>query len=86
MLKLFSHWSNDIIAMAAHYGVALARLQPDGTMLHDDGTIDTMMKGGKLTILSIEPPPSPAHFWHAGKWQLLEEPLFKGEIPPPTVQ
>jgi len=44
------------------------------------------LKGGKLTILSIDPPPSPAHFWHAGKWQLLEEPLFKGEIPTPTVQ
>lgn len=87
LLQLFGHWSNDVIGMAAHYGVALARAQPDGTLLHDDGTVDTLMKGGKLTILSIEPPPSPAHFWHAGKWQLLDEPLFKGELPaPPSVQ
>jgi len=74
------------ISEEASCTVQIMAEQPDGTMLHDDGTVDTILKGGKLTILSIDPPPSPAHFWHAGKWQLLEEPLFKGEIPPPTVQ
>lgn len=74
LLSLFGHWSNDVVSMAAHYGVGLARRQPDGTMLHEDGTVDTLLKGGQLTMIVVPPPPSPAHYWSAGAWQELEVP------------
>lgn len=68
LLTLFGHWSNDIISMAAHYGLALARRQPNGDLLHDDGTVDTLLKGGKLEIVEIEPAPSLDHYWYKGQW------------------
>lgn len=72
LLVLFGHWSNDIVSIAAHYGLGLARRQPDGTLLHDDSTVDTLMKGGKLEIIEVPPAPSREHYWHAGKWNLMD--------------
>jgi len=69
LLTLFSHWSNDVQSIAAHYGLAIGRKQPDGSILHEDGTIDTLLKGGKLVIVHIDPAPSPAHYWYKGAWQ-----------------
>jgi len=85
LLALFGNWANDIISMAAHYGIGLARRQSDGTLVHEDGTVDTLLKGGVLTMIAIEPPPSPAHYWAAGKWNALEMP---DQVEPisPTVQ
>lgn len=68
LLTLFGHWSNDVISLAAHYGLALARRQPDDTLLHDDGTVDTLLKGGKLEIVYIDPAPTPEHYWYKGQW------------------
>lgn len=72
LLCLFGHWTNDVTSIAAHYGLALARRQPDGTLLHDDCAVDTLMRGGVLEIVNIAPPPTPEHFWHAGAWTLPE--------------
>lgn len=74
LLTLFGHWANDVVSMAAHYGVGLARRQSDGTLLHEDGTVDTLLKGGVLTLIEIPPPPTPAHYWSAGQWNALEMP------------
>lgn len=68
MLVLFGHFSNDIISLAAHYGIGLARKQPNGTLLHADGTIDTLLKGGELTIIEVPPAPSRQHYWYKGQW------------------
>lgn len=68
LLCVFGHWSNDIVAIAAHYGVGLARKQPDGSLLYSDGTVDTLMRGGQLTIVEVPPAPSPRHWFNAGVW------------------
>jgi hypothetical protein len=73
LLVLFSHWSNDVVSIAAHYGVGLARKQPDGSLLHEDGTVDTLLKGGELTIINVPAPPSPEHYWHGGQWKAPEQ-------------
>lgn len=78
LLVLFGHWSNDILSIAAHYGLALARRQPDGTLLHADGTVDTLLKGGTLEIVDIPPAPSEDHYWYAGEWK-APEPDMSGE-------
>ncbi len=68
LLCLFGHWSNDIMSIAAHYGVGLARKQPDGTLVYEDGTIDTLLLGGVLTVTEVPPAPSREHYWSGGKW------------------
>ena len=73
LLTVFGHWSNDIVRLAAHYGIGLARMQPDKTLLYEDGTVDTLLKGGKLTITEIPQAPSPEHYWHCGQWNAPEE-------------
>lgn len=73
LLCLFSHWSNDVTSVAAHYGLTLARRQPDGTLLHPDGTVDTLIKGGVLEIVKIEPAPAPNYYWHEGRWNAPKE-------------
>jgi hypothetical protein len=72
LLTLFGHWSNDIVSLAAHYGIGLARKQPDGSLLHEDGTVETLLAGGVLTIIDVPPAPSPEHYWHAGAWHKHE--------------
>ena len=78
LMVLFGHWSNDVISEAAHYGLTVARRQPDGTLLHADGTVDTLLKGGVLEVVEIEPAPSPEHYWHKGQWN-APEPDMSGE-------
>jgi hypothetical protein len=70
---VFGHWSNDVVDCAAHYGLTLARKQPDGSLLHADGTIDTLMAGGDLVVVDIDPAPSLEHYWYAGKWNASEK-------------
>ena len=72
LLVLFGHWGNDVISEAAHYGLTVARRQPDGTLLHNDGTVDTLLKGGKLEVVDIPPAPSREHYWHKGRWNAPE--------------
>lgn len=84
LLALFSHWSNDVSSIAAHYGIVLARRQPDGTLLHDDGTVDTLCKGGVLEIVYIGPAPSREHYWHKGQWNAPDE--FKDGLDAPVDQ
>ena len=78
LLVLFGHWSNDVISIAAHYGLTVARRQPDGTLLHADGTVDTLLKGGTLEVVEIADAPSPDHYWHKGRWN-APEPDMSGE-------
>lgn len=69
LLVLFSHWSNDITSLAAHYGLELVRTAPDGTWWRQDGTIDTLLKPGALTVREDVPPaPSLTHWWNNGEW------------------
>lgn len=53
LLYLFSHWSNDIMGLAPHFGVAL------------DIDADNHITG---ILTNILPAPSPEHYWDKGKW------------------
>lgn len=68
LLTAMSHWSNDILSLAAHYGLGVARQQPDGSLVYDDGTVDTLLLGGTLIVVDVPAPPS--YYWHGGKWQI----------------
>jgi hypothetical protein len=84
LLTLFTHWSNDVDALGAHLGVGLAHRQPDGELVFQDGTVDTLLRGGELTIVDVPPAPSPMHYWSGGRWVSAEqddstaEPKFDG--------
>lgn len=54
LLALFSHWSNDILSIAAHYGLAL----------HTDE--NGVMTGVRT---DVPPAPSPEHYWYEGEWK-----------------
>lgn len=68
LLELFDHWHTDVANMAAFYGLGLARKQPDGTLQHPDSSLDTLLKGGELTIIEVPPAPSIDHYWYKGQW------------------
>jgi uncharacterized protein YegP (UPF0339 family) len=61
VIHLFDHWSNDLQAMAPHFGIALRR------------EVDTENSAmGPITIVdNIEPAPSKDHYWSGGRWNLL---------------
>lgn len=80
LLLLFSHWSNDIEGYAAHYGVGLAWKQPDGTFTHADGTIDTLLAGGEVTVIELPPAPSLDHYWYKGVWNAPEPDMSGMEL------
>lgn len=54
-LPLFSYWDNDLISIAAHYGI--------GVTMYGDGRINI--------DLNIPPAPSPTHYWDAEHSQWL---------------
>jgi len=73
LLCVFGHWANDVLAYAAHYGVGIARKQPDGALLYEDGTVDTLMRGGVMTVVDVPPAPSLQHYWYKGVWNAPDE-------------
>lgn len=56
MLSLFDHWSNDIQALAAHYGITVERNEKDELVIRED----------------IPSAPSPDHWWNNGVWKAPE--------------
>jgi hypothetical protein len=70
LLCLFGHWSNDVTSSAAHYGLEIVRVGPDGEEWRLDNTLDTLLKPGKMKIRDDVPaPPTGAHWWHKGEWR-----------------
>lgn len=57
LLVLFSHWSNDIQALAPYYGIYLDRDEDGKLFIRED----------------IPPAPSPEHWWNDNAWQEPED-------------
>jgi hypothetical protein len=54
ILPLFAYWDNDIISVAAHFGVGYE---------YDEKTGEARVRD------DIPPAPSPYHYWDEGAWQ-----------------
>jgi len=76
-LTLASHWFNDVVSVANHYGYDFIKVSAEGNKIWHDGTIDTLLKEGVYTVVEIPPSPSIDHYWYKGKWQ---EPHEEGLI------
>lgn len=57
LLHYFSHWSNDIQSIAAHYGIGLQR---EGDVADADS---------QMVLVDVPPAPSPLHWWNDDAWQ-----------------
>lgn len=73
LLTLFSHWSAEIEAVAAHYGLGIVKITPEGKEVWSDSTVDNYLIEGTHKVVDIPLPPSSNHYWHAGRWQEIED-------------
>jgi len=76
LLALFGHWSNDIASIGAHYGVGIAKQKLDGTLIYEDGTVDTLLRRGKMVVVEVPPAPTSDCYWFAGEWKVPDPERF----------
>ena len=83
-LHIMTHWSNDLVCLAAHYGITLVKVAPDGEVIHADGTIESLLKEGKWAVHDVSAAPSDQHYFYKGIWNEPEKEDFTDVAVPTT--